>query len=311
MWRHNELKLDPILQLSPSLKQVVQNPTRLDPPRILDPIITTLSDFYQLPECLAPLDADPESNGKPSDHLMVVMEPISQINNKPARTKKSFTYRPFTEDRLQKMREWIEKESWGEVAHEQSAHVKMKVLQNILVNKYQKLENLKRRKSREFHKRRKSNKWSKMNEEYEAELSKAKKNHYRKKVKRLRKVQSKYWYRELKKLTSFDQLKSEEIVVESIKELSDEEQAELIADNFAATSQEYDKLETEDIKVPDYSASDIPIVTEEDVINALESMDANKSNVNNDVPLKILKQFAKQVAKPFAEALNASIKQGC
>ena len=40
-------------------------------------------------------------------------------------------------------------------------------------------------------------------------------------------------------------------------------------------------------------------------------MDANKSNVNNDVPLKILKQFAKQVAKPFAEALNASIKQGC
>ena len=99
----NELKLDPILQLSPSLKQVVQNPTRLDPPRILDPIITTLSDFYQLPECLAPLDADPESNGKPSDHLMVVMEPISQLNNKPARTKKSFTYRPFTEDMLQKM----------------------------------------------------------------------------------------------------------------------------------------------------------------------------------------------------------------
>ena len=184
----NELKLDPILQLSPSLKQVVQNPTRLDPPRILDPIITTLSDLYQLPECLAPLDADPESNGKPSDHLMVVMEPISQINNKSARTKKSFTYRPFTEDRLQKMCEWIEKESWGEVAHEQSAHVKMKVLQNILVNKYQecfpektrtissddqpfytqKLENLKRRKSREFHKRRKTKKWITMDEEYEA-----------------------------------------------------------------------------------------------------------------------------------------------
>ena len=327
----NELKLDPILQLNPNMKQVVQNPTRLDPPRILDPIITTLSDFYQLPECLEPLDADPESNGKPSDHLMVVMEPISQINNKPGRTKKSFTFRPFTEDRLQKMHEWIEQESWVKVAHETSAHLKMEMFQNILVKKYQecfpektrtvssddqpfytqKLENLKRRKSREFHKRRKSNRWIQMNVDYEAELSKAKKNHYRKKVKGLRKVQSKYWYRELKKLTSFDQLKSEEIIVESIKELSDEEQAELIADNFAAISQEYEKLKTEDIKVPYYSESDIPVVTEEDVINALESMDANKSNVNNDVPLRILKKFAKYIAKPFAEALNASIRQGC
>ena len=103
------MKLEPILQLSPKLKQVVQNPTRLDPPRILDPIITTLSDYYQMPECLAPLDADPDSNGKPSDHLMVVMEPISQMNNKPSRTKRTFTFRPYTEEGLQQMQTWIEK----------------------------------------------------------------------------------------------------------------------------------------------------------------------------------------------------------
>jgi hypothetical protein len=46
----NDLNLDTILQLSPNLKQVVQDPTRLNPPKILDPIITTLSSFYQKPE---------------------------------------------------------------------------------------------------------------------------------------------------------------------------------------------------------------------------------------------------------------------
>ena len=42
-------------------------------------------------------------------------------------------------------------------------------------------------------------------------------------------------------------------------------QVELIVDKFAAISQEYDKLEDSDIKVPDFSIDDIPIVTIEDV----------------------------------------------
>jgi hypothetical protein len=106
----NDLKLVDILNLSPRFKQVVQNPTRLDPPRMIDPIITTLSDYYQEPECLPPLDPDPDNSGKPSDHLMVVMAPISVVNN-------NFS------DKLLKM---------------------------------------KRRKCREFHKKRKSKKWIKL-----------------------------------------------------------------------------------------------------------------------------------------------------
>ena len=44
----NDLRLEPILMLSPNLKQCVQNFTRMNPPRILDPIITSLSSYYQL-----------------------------------------------------------------------------------------------------------------------------------------------------------------------------------------------------------------------------------------------------------------------
>ena len=46
----NELKLDAILSLSPQMQQVVEAPTHMKPPRLLDPLLTGLSKFYQTPE---------------------------------------------------------------------------------------------------------------------------------------------------------------------------------------------------------------------------------------------------------------------
>ena len=172
------MNLDTILQLSPNLKQVVQDPTRLNPPKILDPIITTLSRFYQKPECLPPLDTDPDCDGNPADHMMVKMIPLSLINNQCARRKKLVRFRPFNTEKVKKMQEWIDKEEWLEVQEVNSAHEKMKIVQNILVTKYDeffpevsktitsddqpfylnKLKKMKRRKNREFHKHRKSQK---------------------------------------------------------------------------------------------------------------------------------------------------------
>ena len=310
---------------------MVQNPTRLNPSKILDPIITTLSSYYQVPECLPPLDPDPDSNGKPSDHLMVVMKPVSVMNNQPARTKKVINYRPYNSVREQQMQEWISKEGWSEVSHEISAHKKMYLLQEKLVSKYEeffpekeriitsddqpffseKLGKMKRKKAREYGKNRKSSKWIKMNEEYETEIELAKKGYYTKKIKHLRKVDPKYWYRELKKLSSFDQFKAEEVIVEDIKDLDDKAQAELIADRFASVSQEYDKLKKEDIVVPDFSVDEIPRVSVDEVKEALAKMDANKSNVIDDVPAKILKKFANEILVPFTDVINSSITQGC
>ena len=90
----NDLNLDPILSLSPSLVHIVSDCTRMDPPAILDPIIMTLSHLYQKPLCLEPLDADPETNGKKSDHRIVISKPISVINNKCARQTRKVKVRP-------------------------------------------------------------------------------------------------------------------------------------------------------------------------------------------------------------------------
>ena len=79
----NELKLDAILSLSPNMIQIVKLPTRIDPKtgskKMIDPIIMTLSSYYQEPIVMEPLDPDPDKNGKPSDHKIILAKPISVI----------------------------------------------------------------------------------------------------------------------------------------------------------------------------------------------------------------------------------------
>ena len=76
----NELKLDSILHLNPRMQQLVQGPTRMNPPRMLDPILTTLGCYYQSPVILPPLGSDPDKEGRPSDHWIPVMRPINQTH---------------------------------------------------------------------------------------------------------------------------------------------------------------------------------------------------------------------------------------
>ena len=94
-------------------------------------------------------------------------------------------------------------------------------------------------------------------------------------------------------------------------ELSEDKQAEKIADKFAAISQEYDEIDAKDILIPEFSKVDIPVITVEEVKEALKNMDENKSNVINDIPAKVLKHFAHEVAVPLAEVIKKSIEQGC
>ena len=52
----NDLNLSRILDLHPNMRQTVTLPTRHNPDKILDPIITDLSTFYQTPVVKPPLE---------------------------------------------------------------------------------------------------------------------------------------------------------------------------------------------------------------------------------------------------------------
>ena len=103
--------------------------TRLNPDNILDNIITDLSKWYRTPECLPPLDADPGSGGKASDHLIVVFEPISTLNNKPARTTREVLVRPMKESGIDIFGQWIKSQTWKEVFEAETVDKKAEVFQ--------------------------------------------------------------------------------------------------------------------------------------------------------------------------------------
>ena len=164
------------------------------------------------------------------------MTPISVLNNRAARIKKEVTFRPFNDERFKLMEEWIDKDDWSVIINEKSADKNMEILQNLLEcfpEKFRiissddepyytaKLGKMKRKKCREYHKNRRSNKWKKLDDDYNDELENAKMRFFNNKIKKLRRTNPRKWHRELKKLTRFDQHKGEEITVEEIKDLTD------------------------------------------------------------------------------------------
>ena len=326
----NDLKLESILHLDTRFVQIVQEWTRMDPPAILDPIIMTLSNLYQEPKCLEPLDADPDKIGVKSDHRIVVARPINIIDNKCARQTRTVKFRPFPESGILKMRDWFMEQSWQGVYQTESAHDKAKVFQDILVKKLdeifpekirkiqsddqpwisQKLKKMDRKRKRIYRKERKSEKWSKMNKLFKKEVKSAKANFYKDQVADLKQKKPGQWYTCLKRISSFDQMKNDQVSVDELNHLPDQQQAEKIAEKFASIQNLYDPLKTEDISVPPFTDKDIPQFHPAQVWFVLSRVNTNKATVPGDFPARLIKQFAAYLAEPLSDIFNTSKKRG-
>ena len=168
----NQLDLSSILSLAPNMKQHVTTPTRLNPPRILDPILSTLGLWYQVPVCLPPLQADPGSGGATADHLIPIWKPINTMNNKPSRIFRKIKVRPLPESTLLLILTALNLHNWDNVYNAETAHEKattfhkevMQIVNEIAPEKYKNISSddqpwfddalkiLDRKRRREFHK---------------------------------------------------------------------------------------------------------------------------------------------------------------
>ena len=295
---------------------------------MLDPIIMTFPQYYREPEILAPLDPDPDKNGKPSDHNIVLTKPVSAINNKTARTTREISFRPISQMGLDKMKLWLIGEEWKDIYKLKTADAKADAFQKLLSREFkrcflekivkvanddqpwitQKLKTLDRQRKRCYHKSRRSNRWKNLNKQFKKELKVQKSNFYKKMASDLKEKDPKKWYSVLKRITT--QEKEEEIIIPEIEYLSNQEQCELIADEFARVPNEYSPLHTEDITIPDFQENDIPQFSPAQVWQKLTNINANKSSTKGDVPAKILKLFAAYFAEPLSHIINCSILSG-
>ena len=290
----------------------------------------TLSHLYQKPLCLEPLDADPETTGKKSDHRIVISKPISVINNKCARLTRIVKVRPFPQSGMLKMKDWFIDQNWEEVYSAESAHEKASIFQKMLLAKLdeifpvknrkiqsndqpwisQKLKKLDRRRKRLYRKERRSVNWKKLDKMFKNEVKCAKAAFYKQTVAELKLKKPGQWYQCLKKITSFYQQRNDQQIVDEISHLSDQQQAEVIAEKFASIPNLYQPLKTEDIHVPHFEENEIPYFHPSQVWFALSRLDAKKATVQGDFPAQLIKHFAAYLAEPLAAIFNCGLKRG-
>ena len=88
------------------------------------------------------------------------------------------------------------------------------------------------------------------------------------------------WYSSLKRLGNFDQQKSESINIEEIGQFTDQQQSELIADQFTSIPNQYNQLCKDDIQIPPFSDSDIHQFHPSHVWLKLAQLQTNKFTVS-------------------------------
>ena len=237
----NELNLDSILRLDPNIKQMVEEPTRVGSDKILDPIITNLCKYYSIPECLQPLNPDCSCLGKPSDHKMIIMKPISVMNNRKTRRKRHLVLRPLPDSKLLNFEKWLKTFSWQKLYDLESSHDKAEYFQKVLYENVQiylpekvvkfcnedqpfftpELKSLDRQRKREFNKNRRSNKYINLNRKFKLKCRQAKSSFYKKFIEDLKISQPRQWYSKVKRLTKFNPHDNDIIQCEEIEQYDD------------------------------------------------------------------------------------------
>ena len=150
------------------------------------------------------------------------------------------------------------------------------------------MKSLKRLKCREFNKHRSSVKWKDLNDRYKEALIHAKNQYYKNIVKDLKISNPSQWYSKLKRICSYDQEKHEPLEVAEIEQLSDQEQAEKIADFFCETRQKFEEIDPKGIKIPIFEEETIPQFCVKNFKDKLELINPKKSVPEGDIPPKII-----------------------
>ena len=118
------------------------------------------------------------------------------------------------------------------------------------------------------------------------------------------------WYSKLKRISRYDQGKSEYLQVEEISHLSDLEQAERIASKQADISNSYTSVQLEDIQIAPFSAAYIPQFSPAEVKEYIMRLKSKKSTAPGDIPVKIMKEFSLQISIPLCDIINSSLLKG-
>ena len=102
---------------------------------------------------------------------------------------------------------------------------------------------------------------------------------------------------------------NEQITIECLESLPVNSVADRIAEHFASISQEYYAISPD--QLPSFlPAQPPPVLQDYQVYTEMKKMEKTKSTLPIDIPYRLRKEFAIELAKPLTNILNACLQTG-
>ena len=329
----NDLSIERLKTVDPSLRQIVQHGTRGQ--NILTVVLTDLEVYYKEPIIVNPIDVDdPTKGGVPSDHNGVVVVPRTETDKPVLRQKVVRTIRPITSSSILNIGQVFTHEEWlfmdpklsstqltelfeyytGEVLNIHCPQTQVWSRPGDVPFVTEKMKVLKRVILREYEKRGKSEKYwelkSTFKQNYENEVRKYKE----KIIDDVRNGSRNCSYSALHKLgvRPGDSMSNTFHLPSHVENnLSPGQSVELIADHFSAISQDYDPINIDnfpakmryDLRHPDMSV--VPRLEEYQVYKKICSAKKPNSCIPGVLPKKIVQEFSVELSSPITVIYNS------
>ena len=322
----NRLDITEILDSYGGLKQVISLPTRES--ATLEILLTDLHTMFHPPTTLPPLQVDTDKIGKDSDHNVVVFAPISNVQYRLDRTKKTVTTRPVLDSQVLKFEQELAQFPWAAAFENKSADEQTDIFHAFLKDNLDKyfpekvvkissmdkkwmtpvLKRLHRKMQREYYHKRRSTKYKTLKAKFKKLKRKAIKTFYYDFVCEMKNTDPGKWYAMAKRIGAVDVVNNGDVHVESLSNLNNNQAAHKIAEHFASISNEYSPINLHDL--PCYLPAQLPPQVEEyEVYQRLIRVKKTRSTLPIDIPDKIRQECSPLLAGPLSSIINNSLQE--
>ena len=327
----NDLNEVEICSICPSFRQIVQKPTRKK--KTLTVVITDLHTLYQEPLIIPPVPVDCGEAGVPSDHQGVLALPVNSVAP-PKSSKKTLIIRPIKDSSLRSFGEKIVLEDWIFLDPDSTPTSLVESFQkfcSLLIEEHfplktvnvsshdlpyftEQLRSLRRQRQREYRRHGRSEKYLGLKKTFDDNLITAAHTYKNKLIAEVMEGKRGSAYKAIKKLGNDGSSCNEGFEIPSHVEsnMSAQQSAELLADYFSCISQEFLPLDCENfspsLKLKIKSDETPPILEEFSVYKKICGAKKPNSTVPGDLPKKVVKNFAVELAKPLEVIFNAITK---
>ncbi|XP_071948970.1 uncharacterized protein [Antedon mediterranea] len=307
----NQLNTDDI-ETRVGFSQVVNFPTRKG--AILDKVFMNYPDIYTAPKRLAPLGR--------SDHNAILIHPKTEV---PRNMCHKIKTQPYRDSSVRCFGQWVTAYEWDNVYNIVDAESKTDEFISLLNGAYSdkfpvitkrvreadrpwmtsKVRNLLDARQKSYEKHGKTQEWRNLRNMVEAGIREAKQSYYRNSLKNLKSNNAAKWHKGIKQLCNM-----KKHTTFSMPGHSDEDIAENINSHFSSICNKLTPLDIK--KLPAYlPANDKPPYIFVGQVKALLSkLVPIKAGHPEDLPARLIRDFAPELAPPIADIFNCALKEG-